>query len=223
MPVPRAALAVLLLLGACAEPIPYQPAAVYGTGFSEVAIEANRYRVAVRGNAATPVATLELHLLYRAAELTRQSGFDWFRIVGPAQATGAAPEAGAGVARAGKRGGHRGGHRSGHRGGARPDYRAHGGYAARARPRRYRGHAYRRHYRRKRSGVVVGVGTAFVFGPAFYGVPYASPYYPVPYGYGGPSEIAAEIQMFRGAKPAADPDAYDAAEVLARLRPVIAP
>jgi hypothetical protein len=70
-----------LLLGACAAaPTPYQ-AARNGFGYSEQRIEENRYRVSFAGNSATSRPTVEDYLLYRAAELTVQTGHDWFTVV----------------------------------------------------------------------------------------------------------------------------------------------
>jgi hypothetical protein len=75
------ALAMTAGLAACATPTPYQPKAVSGSttgGFSELRLEADRYRVAFNGNSLTSRETVERYLLYRAAELTIQQGYDWF-------------------------------------------------------------------------------------------------------------------------------------------------
>jgi hypothetical protein len=70
-----------LLLAACAaKPTPYQ-AAQGGFGYSEQQTEENRYRVSFAGNSATSRQTVEDYLLYRAAELTVQTGHDWFQVV----------------------------------------------------------------------------------------------------------------------------------------------
>ncbi len=69
----------LLALTACATPTPYQPRQdSAGYGYSERQIESNRVMVAFRGNSLTERETVESYLLYRAAELTLQSGFDHF-------------------------------------------------------------------------------------------------------------------------------------------------
>ncbi|MBW8813808.1 MAG: hypothetical protein JF588_10325 [Caulobacterales bacterium] len=79
--------AALLLsagLAACATPTPYQPLArgnATSGGFSEIRLEPNRFRVTFAGNSLTSRETVEGYLLYRAAELTVQNGYDWFRIV----------------------------------------------------------------------------------------------------------------------------------------------
>jgi hypothetical protein len=73
--------ALCLLLAACAaKPTPYQ-AAQGGFGYSEQQTEENRYRVSFAGNSATSRQTVEEYLLYRAAELTVQTGHDWFQVV----------------------------------------------------------------------------------------------------------------------------------------------
>ena len=56
-------------------------AAQDGYGYSEQRIEENRYRVSFAGNSATSRQTVEDYLLYRAAELTVQTGHDWFEVV----------------------------------------------------------------------------------------------------------------------------------------------
>jgi len=69
------------LAGCVTTPTPYQPYAKSKTtsgGFSEVRIENNRYRVTFAGNTLTTRQTVEGYLLYRAAELTVQNGYDWF-------------------------------------------------------------------------------------------------------------------------------------------------
>ena len=69
-------------LAACsAGPTPYQPAAGYDRGYSEQKIESERYRISFKGNSLTGRETVENYLLYRAAELTLQSGYDTFTIV----------------------------------------------------------------------------------------------------------------------------------------------
>ena len=74
-----AILAAALLAG-CAQPTPYAPA-VDGKGYKEQQLESDRYRVSFRGNSSTPRETVENYLLYRAAEVTLETGNDRFRIV----------------------------------------------------------------------------------------------------------------------------------------------
>jgi hypothetical protein len=69
----------LLFLAACATATPYAPAASSGGfGFSEQRIERDRFRITFRGNSSTSREVVENSLLYRAAELTVQQGFDHF-------------------------------------------------------------------------------------------------------------------------------------------------
>jgi len=79
-----ASLALTALLGACTTATPYQPnisgQKVQG-GYSEQQVETDRFRVTFSGNSLTSRETVEGYLLYRAAELTVQQGYDWFEIV----------------------------------------------------------------------------------------------------------------------------------------------
>lgn len=76
-----AAFAALVFTGACATATPYQPATGNDRGFSELRIEENRFQVEFSGNSLTDRRTVETYMLYRAAELTKQNGFDHFRVV----------------------------------------------------------------------------------------------------------------------------------------------
>lgn len=64
-------------LSACASATPYQPL-TKGEGYREQRLETNRYRVTYSGNTATPRETVENYMMYRAAEITLQNGYDWF-------------------------------------------------------------------------------------------------------------------------------------------------
>ena len=78
-----AATATLLGLFACApHPTPYQAAGPTPYGYSEQQIETNRFRVSFSGNTDTPRPAVENALLYRAAELTKARGYDYFIVVG---------------------------------------------------------------------------------------------------------------------------------------------
>lgn len=68
------------LVAACGGPTPYGGANDQGYGYSETRIEKNRYRVKFSGNSLTTRETVENYLLYRSAELTKQSGYDYFVI-----------------------------------------------------------------------------------------------------------------------------------------------
>ena len=66
------------LLAACATATPYQAANTDRYGFQEQRIENNRVRITFRGNTLTDRETVETYLLYRAAEVTLESGNDYF-------------------------------------------------------------------------------------------------------------------------------------------------
>ncbi len=78
------ATALVAGLSACATATPYQPnlrgQATTG-GFSEIRVEDDRWRVNFAGNSLTSRERVETYLLYRAAELTLEQGFDTFRTV----------------------------------------------------------------------------------------------------------------------------------------------
>jgi len=79
-----APLAAALLVTGCTTATPYQPlqrgSDVKG-GFSEQRIEENRFRITFSGNSMTSRERVENYLLYRAAELTTQAGYDGFTMV----------------------------------------------------------------------------------------------------------------------------------------------
>ena len=76
-----AGFAALAMLVACTTATPYQAAYDSERGYSEQQIEANRFRVQFAGNSLTDRKTVETYMLFRAAELTRQNGFDHFRVL----------------------------------------------------------------------------------------------------------------------------------------------
>lgn len=69
-----------LVLAACATPTAYAPQGYGGQsgGYAEQRLQADRWAVSFNGNSVTSRDTVEMYLLYRAAELTLQSGYDWF-------------------------------------------------------------------------------------------------------------------------------------------------
>ena len=78
-----AALALALTLAGCETATPYQPLPHPGSragGYSDQQIEPNRFRVTFSGNSMTSRSTVENYLLYRAAQLTVERGFDWFEM-----------------------------------------------------------------------------------------------------------------------------------------------
>ncbi len=70
-------------LAACETATPYQAAApsqfAGGYGYRDFKIDDTHWKVSFSGNSVTSRETVEKFLLYRAAELTRQQGFDWFQ------------------------------------------------------------------------------------------------------------------------------------------------
>lgn len=77
-----AAVTATLGLAACESgPTPYQPGGNGDRGFSETRIENDRWRISFKGNSLTGRETVETYMLYRAAELTLQNGYDHFTIV----------------------------------------------------------------------------------------------------------------------------------------------
>jgi len=70
------------ILAACATATPYQAASAPGAfdGFSQTMIENDRARVSFGGNSLTDRETVENYLLYRAAELAVERGFDNFTL-----------------------------------------------------------------------------------------------------------------------------------------------
>lgn len=69
------------LAGCQSGPTPYQARAQSDRGYAESRIESDRYRISFKGNSMTDRATVEDYMLFRAAELTLQNGFDTFTIV----------------------------------------------------------------------------------------------------------------------------------------------
>ncbi len=71
-----------LTLIACATATPYQPASAPGgyDGFSQQMIENDRARITFGGNSLTKRETVENYLLYRAAEMAVERGFETFTL-----------------------------------------------------------------------------------------------------------------------------------------------
>ena len=181
------ALALTAGLSACATPTPYQPRAVSGSiagGFSEQRLEADRYRVAFNGNSLTSRETVERYLLYRAAELTTQQGYDWFETADRRTDRSARTVID-----------------------EDPFGRPFGYYGG--------GYGYWRPAWR-------------YYGPRYGGWRSWDPYWGDPF-FASRTEVrtiekfeaSAEIVMHRGAKPAGDPRAYAAREIMANLAPSI--
>ena len=72
------ALAILSLAG-CVSPTAYVPADTdHQTGYSDLRLADNRFRVTFRGNSSTLREKVEEYLLLRSAEVAREAGFSWF-------------------------------------------------------------------------------------------------------------------------------------------------
>lgn len=70
-----------LMVAGCATETTYRPATGQGfnrTGYSDRQIEPGRFLVNFAGNSVTSRDTVERYLLFRAAELTLQNGYDYF-------------------------------------------------------------------------------------------------------------------------------------------------
>lgn len=75
-------LLIPVLIVGCASVPPYHAAeGTSGYGFAEQKIESNRFRVTFKGNSSTSRQAVENFLLYRAAELTLETGNDYFIIL----------------------------------------------------------------------------------------------------------------------------------------------
>jgi hypothetical protein len=168
------AAAAALTLAACATATPYGPAGPDSRyGYSEQRVDSDRFRVTFFGNSVTSREQVEMSLLLRAAELTRENGYDWFATVNRATDRDVR-----------------------YSGGVRDPF-----YYDRYGP--FWGPSWR-YYRR---GYWSPWGFRDPFGPDF-DVREIDRY-----------EASAEIVMGRGRKPAEDPNAFDAGEVIDNLGP----
>jgi hypothetical protein len=76
------AMTAALALSACATATPYGPAGQGSRyGYSDMRVDENRFRVSFAGNSVTSRDQVEMALLLRAAEVTLESGHDWFATV----------------------------------------------------------------------------------------------------------------------------------------------
>ena len=73
--------AMAVVLGACTTVTPYQPSENSRPGYADQQLESNKFRVTFEGNSSTDLATIENYVLYRAAEVTLESGADYFVVV----------------------------------------------------------------------------------------------------------------------------------------------
>lgn len=76
-------IALVTLLAACATTqTQYEPAEKRGAyGYTDTQLTERRYRVTFTGNSTTPKETVQDYMLLRAAEITLENGYDWFRPV----------------------------------------------------------------------------------------------------------------------------------------------
>jgi hypothetical protein len=75
-----AATVALLALAGCATPTAYGPAGPYQTdGYTDRQLTDTRWRVTFTGNSVTPRDQVEDYLMLRAAEVTLDSGHNYFR------------------------------------------------------------------------------------------------------------------------------------------------
>lgn len=83
MRAPISSILLVLLLSACATagPVEYGPATNGNFGYTDTQIEAGRFRVVYNGSGGVPADIVENQALRRAAEITKENGYDWFRIV----------------------------------------------------------------------------------------------------------------------------------------------
>lgn len=75
------------ILAGCFQTTPYQPDGL-GGGYSDSHVDSSTMQVSFRGNGRTPQRTVELYMLYRCAQVTRDAGYNYFVLVNPS--TGAA-------------------------------------------------------------------------------------------------------------------------------------
>ena len=76
------AMTAALALSACATATPAGPAGEGSRyGYSDMRVDADRFRVSFAGNSVTSREQVEMGLLLRAAEVTLESGHDWFATV----------------------------------------------------------------------------------------------------------------------------------------------
>ena len=76
---PLALAAALALAGGVATAAPSGPATF--SGYSEIQLEPQRWRVSYAGKTVTSREAVEAYLLYRAAEQTLRQGGDWFETI----------------------------------------------------------------------------------------------------------------------------------------------
>jgi hypothetical protein len=189
--------ASVIALTACATATPYKAASKPGgfDGFSQTMIENDRARVTFGGNSLTERDTVENYLLYRAAEMAVERGFEYFELqereTEEKKRVNVSPRFGSSL------------------------YDPYFGYSF-YRPRYGWSNAYRfSRFRGFRRGYGFGHRSAFYdpfYDPFFsdYDVREVTKY-----------RASAEVKFGRGAKPAGKDHAFNAREVLQNLGPSI--
>lgn len=76
-----AVIVTVAALAGCATPTPYQAADNAPYGYRTQQVGPDHYLITFTGNDATPRETVEIYLLYRAAQVTLESGNDYFILV----------------------------------------------------------------------------------------------------------------------------------------------
>jgi hypothetical protein len=79
-----AVIGIGLGVAGCETATPYQPlehGSKVSGGFSDQKLDADHFTVSFKGNSDTLRAKVESYLLYRAAQITVEQGFDWFETV----------------------------------------------------------------------------------------------------------------------------------------------
>ena len=76
-----APLGVFALLMIACSPTPYRPLKLEG-GYTDTRMNADTFNVIFRANSHTSRQTAETYALYRAAELTVESGYEYFVVIG---------------------------------------------------------------------------------------------------------------------------------------------
>ena len=92
---------VTLAISACSSPTPYQAGDDELAGYRDQKLQEQRYRISFNGNGLTSRETVEIYLLYRAAELTLAQKMDYFVVQkqdtdSKSEYTGSGPSIGAG-------------------------------------------------------------------------------------------------------------------------------
>ncbi len=77
----RMLLGLSLVVSACATATPYQKASYFGMGYKDQKLDNEKFRVSFKGNRLTERDTVETYLIYRAAEITVNEGFDFFTMI----------------------------------------------------------------------------------------------------------------------------------------------